>query len=291
MKLTIKGLALMAICTLGILVVSSCTKDEFFGLEDSEVLDYSTKYEIAMSQEFSDYVIKTIGFIEELDNPVDTTGQKLYCVIDDKPVYVKTGTSIYQDVLESLSSLKKKYPQLTKADAIDFDELIKIALSNNEDLSTYAAIYKSETKAGLYNSRSWFVQLLNGTWGEDYYCDGDLGCMNATQDGKTWYMGAWWNKVSAVNQAIYLSQEANVTTGGFFWGDGSGTSMICSQAEGDLMPWPRFATNGPLRPEADFMVRPSGNLALPESNIGDYYFHTGRMHFIYNYEGEYAVYY
>lgn len=294
MKRKIKSLAGMAACLLGVIATSGCTKDEFFGLEDSVVVKPATKLEIAMSQEFTDYAKASFKFMEELNQPVDTTEKKLYCVIDGKPIYVKTGTTSYQEVLESLEFLEKTFPELSKADAIDFDEILMIALSNNDALSVYVNKYNSlETKGGqqLYNSRSWFVQLLNNALSGGYYCDGDLGYMTAIQDGITWNMGAWWNTVSAINQAIYLSQESSVTTGGFFWGDGSGTSMISSQTEGDLMAWPGFATIGQLKPEADFMVRPSGNLALPESNIGQYYFQTGRIHYIYNYEGQYAVYY
>lgn len=293
MNRKIKTMAGMAICLLEVLTTISCSKDEFFGLEDSVVVDSVTKLEIAMSQEFADYTKACFRFIEELNLPVDTTERKLYCIIDGKPVYVKTGTSSYQDVLESMKRLKTTFPELAKADVIDYDDILMIALSNNESLGIYETkFHPAVTRGGqLYNSRSWFVQLLNNAWSEGYYCDGDLSNMTVSQDGKTWNMNAWWNTVSAINQAIYLSQETHVTTGGFFWGDGSGTSMISSQAEGDLIAWPRFATTGLLRPEADFMVRPSGNLALPESNIGQHYFQTGRIHYIYNYEGQYAVYY
>ena len=281
----------MAVCALGVFVTSSCTKDEFFGLEDSVVIDASTKYEIAMSQEFAEYAKASLCFLDELNQPIDTTEKKVYCVIEDKPVYIKTGTSSYQEVLESLESLKKVFPELNKADEYDYDEILMIALRNNDALNSYMTeSLPKETKASMYyNARSWFAQLLN--IGGDFYCDGDLSSMMGEQYGTTWYMCAWWNKVSTINHAISLSQEAHVTTGGFFWNDGSGTSIISAQSEADMMPWPRFATYGMLTPEADFMIRPNGNLALPESNIGENYFHTGRVHYIYNYEGQYAVYY
>ena len=53
----LKTIAGMAACARGVISASSCSKEEFFGLENSEYLDNSLKTEIAMSHEYVDLVL------------------------------------------------------------------------------------------------------------------------------------------------------------------------------------------------------------------------------------------
>ena len=62
MRIKVKTLAGMVACLMGVLATASCSKEEFFGLEDSVYLDNSLKTEIAMSQEYADYAIACYNY-------------------------------------------------------------------------------------------------------------------------------------------------------------------------------------------------------------------------------------
>ncbi|MBO7113991.1 MAG: hypothetical protein J6V95_02335 [Bacteroidaceae bacterium] len=273
MRKNFKTLAGMAICILGALAASSCSKDEFFGLEDSEVLDYSTKTEIALSQEYADYAIAYFNMIETMKQPVDTTEMEIQGVVNGKPVYFKHGSS---SVKESLELLKKAYPELEKADKIDFDEIQSIALSRNKALKDIASKMDSSTKY-YYNGKYY-------SYGSDAWVDNISGY----EDG--WYFYSHNMVEGAVSDVIWYCGENgfNMNGGGLIFSDWSAVSMV---GYGEW--WPNIVNNAPYA-EADFIVLPSTNIYGVELwniawNLGPAYYNSGRIHYVYNEEYDYTT--
>lgn len=288
MKKKFKLLAGMAVCVLGVLSTSSCSKDEFFGLEGAEVISPSAKYEIAMSTEFTDYANAYFDVLKELNQSVDTTEMKFYGIVKGKPVYVKNGSC--STVLESLNKLKSAFPILEDADNIDFEEIMTMALAYNENLRGFSSNNipqkKSKTKSyGGSQARSWLKDL--------YYRSG----LSVSNSGDTWRVaqgGIYWDfrsfsdQMAAVYDAISYSESNNIEAGGFFWGDGSAVSMVTPYGEAGWMCWPGWASHGsPYSPESDFHIHPSGSLD-PSTFDFSSWAGDGMGHFIFNYEGYYS---
>lgn len=239
MKKNFKTLAGMAVCILGALAVSSCSKDEFFGLEDSEVLDYSAKYEIAMSQAYADYAIACFEIAEAMTQSVDTTEMEIQGEINGKPLYVKNGTCA--SALELLEQLKKIYPELEKADNIDLKEIQDIALSNNDALKQFTSNKIGETKA-WYNGSNWDV----GRWAQS---NGHNGA-SFGDDG--WWFSCYTSTWEAVSNAVWYTSETSSYGGGLVFNDGSAVSMTSV-----ISAWPSVVNHGSPLAEADFIVAPS----------------------------------
>ena len=291
MKRNFKPMAALAVCALGALAVSSCTKDEFFGLEDSVVIDASTKYEIAMSQEYADYARACFNIAESFNQEVDTTKMESFIAEDGKRVLYIEGASSQSNAYEALENLRKAFPELTKADAIDFDEIQKIALSNNEALKDIAAkASEKNTKYGTYSNnqaRSWLASVWYEYYGYQY------SPTYANFDGYTFNM--YSDVMSAVHSVIYATEYTDYQLGGgLVWGDYSAVT-ISSYGEG----WPSIDwLGGSPMPEADFLVVPPTVVNLSEINtweigsqLGGDYISSGRLHYIYNAEGQFLFFY
>lgn len=266
----------MAVCALGVLATSSCSKDEFFGLEDSVYIDNSLKTEIAMSQEFADYALACFNLVEEMNNPIDTANMQIQGVVDGKPIYYTT--SSHESILELMDNLKKAYPELTKADKLDFDELMEIAISKNKVLK--AALPRKVTKTYI---PQWGVDKYSYIW--IYSASG--GTQNNALHYGDWWFRAHDSQLAAVCHVIWNSTEASLlfpSGGGIIFPDNSAVSMIGS-GEG----WPSITDSysGPTS-EADFVVIKNMNLYSFEvydycANLGPY-FNSGRYHYVYNEE-------
>lgn len=273
MRKNFKTLAGMAICILGALAASSCSKDEFFGLEDSEVLDYSTKYEIATSQEYANYAIACINIAETMMQPVDTTDMKIQGVVNGKPIYYKDNTS---SVMELLDILKKAYPILNNADKIDLDDILSIALSKNEALKEYESKQNLMTKYEYPNT--WEANQFVNTIGISYY---------------GWYFDPYSHYLSAVNNVIWGCSENTyyVNGGGLIFSDNSGVSMI-GYGGGEC--WPTEINSISPHAEADFIVAPSAYLPTLEiwdlvCEFGPGYYNGGRVHYVFDHEMHYRT--
>ena len=139
-----RTLAGMAVFALGVLATSSCSKDEFFGLEDSQLIDASTKTEIAMSQEYVDFVLACSEMADFMSQPMDTTTAEVKIDPDGKRILYKEGPQL--SAMALFEVLKEKYPELEKADKMDLDEILKIALSKNTVLKGEASKATPKTK-------------------------------------------------------------------------------------------------------------------------------------------------
>ena len=279
MKRNFRPVAALAVCALGALAVSSCTKDEFFGLEDSVVIDASTKYEIAMSQEYADYARACFEMVETMNQPVDTTKMEIKGVINDKPVYTKNGSM--SSLTDLLNKLKKAFPELANADKIDFNEIMEIALSNNEGLRDLSSKMPYRTKH--------YADRQSGHWlysvAEHYYNTSNWGSPWLDIDG--WSFVAYDGVYDAVGEVVYRLSGcySEGTGGGLIFGDWSAVSMV---SFGEYS-WPDAISYGSPAPEADFIVAPSLNLNDLWYYMGGSYWGGGGTHYIYDYEGNYKV--
>ena len=283
MRKNLRTIAGMAICALGVLATSSCSKDEFFGLEDSVYIDNSLKTEIAMSKEFADYAIACFNLVEEMNNPIDTANMQIQGVVDGNPIYYTTGS--HESILEMMDNLKKAYPELTEADKLDFDELMEIALSKNKVLK--AALPRRVTKAYI---PKWGVDKYSYIW--IYSASG--GAQNYELQAGDWWFKAHDSQLSAVSHVIWTTGEANYifpNGGGIIFPDNSAVSMVGS---GETWPSITDSYSGPTS-EADFVVIRDINLYSFEiydycMNLGPYYCSV-RYHYVYNEEMQYIGFY
>ena len=286
MKRNFKPMAALAVCALGALAVSSCTKDEFFGLEDSVVIDASTKYEIAMSQEYADYARACFNMFEAMNQPVDTTVMEKK-EINGKAVYIQNGSTT--SVMDLLNSLKKAFPELANADQIDFNEILSIALANNEELNDIKSKMPSRTKYYEdYQSGHWLYSVA-----ENYYGISDWG--SPWLDIEGWWFTAYDYRYTAINEVIFRLAESSSPYnynyegmgGGLIFGDQSAVSMV---SWGEYA-WPSVIGYGSPAPEADFIVAPTLNITTSELwfYMGGSYWNGGRTHYVYDYEGNYQI--
>jgi len=233
----------MAVCTLGVFASSSCSKDEFFGLEESEIIDNSLKTEIALSQEFADYVIACINMINEKNQPVVVAGSPFKFDVDGATVYYESG--IKEEILVLMDNLKKAYPELVKADELDFAEIEKIAFSKNKALKGYAPrkILKSNDSGLLSNK--WLYAASEGSSTDGFLYEDPSG---------SWTFMAHEKKETAVSLSMWFVCETppdnNKLGGGLFFSDGSSVSMT-----GYGESWPSITNSSPYA-QADFVIIP-----------------------------------
>ena len=263
----------MTVCLLGVIATSSCSKDEFFGLEDSEVIDASTKYEIAMSQEYANYAIACFELSKAMNQPVDTSMMQYAGDFNGKAVYVKEGPS--SAAMELLDVLKKKYPEFNLADKMDFDEITKLALANNEALKDIASINCPDSKGARVDigDCGYWAQSVGGRYGSfgshgwEFYCNsqGTFAVADAIYYSTEWYNSERWSA-------------------GLGFADGSAVSM-----NGPLYDcWPQIINSGSPRPEYDFIIIPyfAGPVSYGDliGAAGEQYILGNRLHYIYSFE-------
>ena len=287
MKRIFKTLAGMA-CIIGALTASSCSKDEFFGLEGSQVVSASTMYEIAMSQEYTDYAKACLAVTQTMSEEIDTTDMDFYIDEKGKRVFYKDGVYSEYSVWELMEALKKAYPELEKADMTDFNEILQIALANNEALRGFAAeasVNDTKSNNGVRKSMEWLSNVhriynnLDTTvnvWSTDL---GDL------------HLDYYYHLSGAVHSAIcYAVDAADYWFGGYFWDDYS--AVLASSCCAYLPDASEYTSPAPV---ADFFVIPFPEEALPyqyitNQSIGGIFGGRG-THYLYYADGNYQVYY
>ena len=302
MKKNFKRSAGMAVCLLGVFAASSCTKDEFFGLEDAQVMDSSTKYEIAMSQDYADYVRACYDLSKTLGQEADTLNMEVTIGDDGKRVFHKKASDIQENkALELLKKMKADYPALAKADKIDFDEIQKIAFANNDNLRDIVALIAPQsTKANnRYESLIWLNNIVDGNYLSTGHLYDDVHYVSPSYHYSTNYYTSMyvdgWNfdchlfQWDAINSAIWYSSESVFATGGMIWGDFSAVTMSTLDF---LVYWPGVTNVGTPEPEADFIVIPAlSDLNQWEMDMGPCYYFNSRTHYVYDYTGDYCIIY
>lgn len=262
----------MAVFALGVLATSSCSKDEFFGLEESEVIDASTKTEIAMSQEYVDFVLACSEMAEYMSQPMDTANAVVKTGLDGKRIYCKDGPQL--SAMALVEVLKNKYPELEKADQIDYDEILEIALSKNKELKRVAS-----TKTYNAYPDSWHWALSNNRSTSCFSWDG-------------WMIYSYPYEVSAIQNVLFLASECDeLYLGGLFFGDRSATAM--NSFAGNW--WPDIVNSGYPLAESDFVISYSSESLSNDPydlarQLGPEYFEGPKLHYVFAYEGGNVMY-
>ena len=267
-----RTLAGMAVFALGVLATSSCSKDEFFGLEESEVIDASTKTEIAMSQEYVDFVLACSEMADYITQPMDTTTAEVKIGPDGKRILYKEGPQL--SAMALLEVLKEKYPELEKADKMDLDEILKIALSKNKALKGVASKATPKTK---YDA-----------WAQSMQWASSHGHGGAAFDEEGWWFYCVLGALDAMSYVFNMASETDEAyIGGLVFDDGSVATMISSPAT-----WPSVANTGYPVPESDFIL--VFNTDILGASAGDLSYHLGteytaggsaKTHYVMEYEG------
>ena len=284
MSKIIKTIAGMAVCTLGVLATSSCSKDEFFGLEDSVYLDNSLKTEIALSQEFADFTIACMNLVKEMNQPIDTAGMEKQRLEDGTLIYFKTGSQETIKVLKE--KLQKAYPELMKADKLDFDEIQEIAFSENKALKGYHPRVKTKWN---YNKQAYqwiYEDITHHDSYDEFYWDDGSG---------TWWFQGFERDDYAISHVIWYCGESSNNFfglgGGIVFNDYSAASFL-----GYGEHWPSITNYHTSNAEVDFLFIPSSYISQMEFwqlgyNLGDAYYRSGRQHYIYSEEMDYIAYF
>ncbi len=260
-----RTLAGMAVFALGVLATSSCSKDEFFGLEESEVIDASTKTEIAMSQEYVDFVLACSEMAEYMSQPMDTTNAEVKIGPDGKRILYSKGPQL--SAMALFEALKEKYPELKEADQMDFEEIMKIALSKNKALKKVVA-----TKST--NAYPFSYQWANS-----------LGIPYGCGSGSS-YLQCYPSDAPAVQNVLFWASEIDdLYLGGLIFDDYSTATLIS-----DPCWWPEIINQGCPVAEADFVVSySSGSLSSDPFDLayelGPAYYDGNKTHYVYVYEG------
>lgn len=268
-----KTLAGMAVFALGVLATSSCSKDEFFGLEDSQLIDASTKTEIAMSQEYVDFVLACSEMADFMSQPMDTTTAEVKIGPDGKRILCKEGPQLAAMALFEV--LKEKYPELEKADKMDLDEILEIALSKNIALKGVASKTTPKTK---YNAWAECMKWAssNGHGGAGFCSEG-------------WWFDCFLGELSAMQHVMFIASETDeMYIGGLVFGDGTIATLHSYPTW-----WPSIANSGYPMAETDFVL--IYNTGLLSADLGDLAYKLGpeytdggsaKTHYILQYEGE-----
>ena len=257
-----RTLAGMAVFALGVLATSSCSKDEFFGLEESEVIDASTKTEIAMSQEYVDFVLACSEMAEYMSQPMDTTNAEVKIGPDGKRILYSEGPQL--SAMALFEALKEKYPELKEADQMDFEEIMEIALSKNKALKKVAA---TKTTDAFPDSFAWALSLGLST--------NDNG-----------YLACYPFDVPALQILMFWASEYDdLYLGGLVFGDGSTATLMSEPCW-----WPDLINQGFPAAETDFVLSySSGSIGNTWGDVmyqlGPAYYAYPKTHYIFSYEG------
>ena len=251
MRIQTKKMAGMVMCILGILATSSCSKEDFFGLNEYETLDYSKKTEIALSQEYTDYYIACIEVgkvINQWSDSIDAT----------KGVPNNyTGESL----VKLLDKLKEAFPELSNADIPDFADIRKIALSKNKTLNALVSPKKPSAKTKSYEYTAYYP---DGTSEPVWYNSDAEACisyLNYIRGGSPWSSG-WYSDnegylyscaglEEAVCCVLFSTSEYGyyyntINCGGLVFSQGA--IAVISRGEN----WPSMLSYIPVAPEKSF---------------------------------------
>lgn len=259
-----KCLLVMANSLFFIFLATSCTSDEFFGIEeDYDGLDYSLLEKIAYSKEYIEYQKQSLLYMEELSKK-DTTQVEYVDSIGGKAHYVLKQTFSIKSVYEAKCKLSAKYPEYDNSTPAEKDYIFNIAVNSNGRIRTLAKKYFPNairsTKSVNYESCA--VQyilsarehsLINGEGGYD---------LTGPFVNSMWYVNeldyffAYNNYVDAMCEAVLLANRDSREYSGLAWefDDGSGIlidSPLATSTRTHIPSW-----SGPVTPTFDFHIHP-----------------------------------
>lgn len=264
----------LTVCVLSVLTTTSCSKDEFFKIEDTPCIDSQTIYEIATSELYVDYQKARFAFFNEISN-IDSTKIGHIRIIDGDTIFESGYTFSFGIIYELHDSLMKEYPELKDADQVDLALIQDVAISNNSALKEMAP---KSVISSLNKTKASYADNLALQWCENnaHNLNGSMWVARASGEG--WLVPTDEGNVPAPNRlyfecihcvtidiamelaCIWSQNHGEEEVGGLGWNDNSAVMLYCENLSttGWAAFYPAWATN-PL-PDLDFHVHPSGDL-------------------------------
>ena len=229
-----------------------------------------------MSQEYTDYAVACYKIVAAMNQLSDTTANRNISEIDGKSVsYLESG----EPIMDLLDILKKAYPELIYADKPDFDEIQRIAISQNETIRNLTGSKTSTKYDGYYWDSEYYIGNLNCTMSHVWIDNPNTSYAWVNR----WCLESFFDAGAAVSAAIWYSSEYyyQLGTGGMVFSDDSAVSVV------GIGEWPSLVNEVSFA-ETDFLIVPYSNIswmeALSMANgiIGG----SGRTHYFIHRNGE-----
>lgn len=284
-------------------VISSCTRDEFFGIDEDDLgITMSEMYKIAKSKEFFEYEEACFKFLSKLGN-MDTTKMNLSKTIDGIPFYYMIDEISFKMVLDKRELLNIAFDDFKDATDADLYQIRLIALSKNNNYKKL--IYENNSNLIKRTKGSndetlaevWFQRKINngfeydpveGCWKYGDYYEAEPGS-SFSSGYYSWSFNLFAQAMEAIDSSKNKSMSTGNEAGGWIWSDYSAVTLYDEGASPTRMAWPGGAMNP--APTNDYHFHPSGNLIPSEEDWQTWFKHPDRCHYIFNYEGgTYAVY-
>ena len=267
----------LTVCLTGIITVSSCSKDEFFGIEDVSCIDSQRMHEIAESDLYIDYQKACFSMVDELSK-IDSTKRGRVVITDGDTLYENVHFISFENVNILFDSLVQTYPELKNADQADLKDIQAIALSQNSVLRKMYPLngrnYQKRTRGGIdnygyMNQAIEWIHSLPGIRNRDHgstYTDAGPYTIGESIYYLTFEIIPCVTVGDAMNLAIIWSNNhEGVEVGGYGWSD-SGVMIYNEQAtpeyEGMI-----YASSGNPQPLMDFHIHPNGWLYPSDNDL------------------------
>lgn len=277
---------------LSVSLVTSCTRDAFFGLEEEyDGFSYSKMYEIANSKEYINYQTEVLLAREEINN-IDTTNKVMVGSYEGRIIYSIGSTGSIKPLLEARKQLLDSYPDYNNATFEDMQQMFNVAIMNNRELRNLiskistCADYMTKGNNGETDAWRW---IMSSSIKPDEP-EGNTGGypINYKSTHNIWYFHEdYW---VCICEAIYLAGGEQKEHGGYCWeSDGSGVRVFDINRLEDEMHRVFFAVDP--KPTFEFHVHPSGNLSASNKDWSSWsLMSTSVYHRIYDTEGNYKTY-
>lgn len=263
-------MSLLTAFIMDVLFATSCTSDEFFGIEEVyDGVDYLTMERIAHSNAYIEFQKQSILCMLAFSN-LDTICMKLDS-IDGQPIWVSNRTFSAQSVFESRQEITDLYPEYDDMSDVEKQQILNIAINSNKQLRTLAHKYLKKncmnTKSANYESDAvrWIQAGETNLMGDSYGCSDLLSGANSMWAVGGQYLYAYSLWTNALADAMNLSRRNGVEFGGYAWeSDDSGVLIDDPQSTQSELHSPFIPANP--YPSFHFHIHPSGNLSPSEAD-------------------------
>lgn len=276
-------------CTIG------CTSDDFFGIdEEYEGLDFQTLNKIARSKEYIEFQKMSFICMEE-PAFIDTMEMELIDCDDNLYFYASKKTYSIRPVLDARQKLVEIYPEYEKATSNERNQILNLALMNNNGLMRWAnkCIPNALKITKSVNEEADAVKWIRKKSQNELVSDSYEWYGLITGANSEWSVGScrWYAynyNYNTIFDALCYSEGLAKEVGGYCWqSDGSGVLIDDPNATPYKMTFGHWS-NEPL-PSFDFHVHPSGVLYPSEEDRNTWRHMPWIIHRIYDYSGCYKV--
>lgn len=283
--------SLTAMVVLGAIFATSCTSDEFYGIEENyEGIGYPMLEKIANSKEYIVFKKQEILCMQDLSK-IDTTQMELIDTIGGRPHYVIKKT--IRPAIEARHKLVALYPEYEKTTPEERFYILNIAMKSdrslndmvkknipNTILSTKSANYESDAVRWIRSASQY--ELISDSYGCTDLVTGanSMWLVNGiTMYAYDDYLNPWYD-------AISLSIRYQVEYGGFSWQDSDGSGILVEDSYAIIGNMHVTNLNGEPSPSYDFHVHPGGSFHPSPADSTAWFKMSWHEHYILNQEGD-----